>query len=160
MKNKILAIIVVLVSIAGLNASAQFKLGGSLAYATDINGLGLTVNGTYKFNDQWEAAPSFTYFFKKDFITWWSLDANAHYIFNSDSKYAFYGLGGIEILGTSVDFSSLYGGGSTSTTNFGLNVGGGARINFSDKLDGFGELKFVLSNGSYACFNFGVLYAL
>jgi hypothetical protein len=162
MKNKFLALVVVLVSFIGLNANAQFKVGGGLAYATDINGLGFSLNGTYAFTDQIEAAPSFTYYFKKDYVSWWSIDLAGHYNFISDDSKALYGLAGLEILGVKVEIPSFggYGGGSASDSKIGLVLGGGGRMSLTDKLAGFGELKLGIVDGSYIGFNFGVLYSL
>lgn len=166
MKNKLFLIAVVLLSLVGYSANAQIKVGGSLAYATEINGPGITVNGLYQINDQWEVAPSFTYFFKKDYVSWWSIDANAHYVFKNDDKIALYGLAGLELLGVKVDVPSYsfggytVGGGSASDSKFGLNIGAGGRLGFTDKICGFGEVKYSIVDNGYLCFNVGVLFSL
>lgn len=162
MKSKLFFLAVVLFSFAGLKSQAQFKLGGGLAYATELNGIGISANGVYGFTDKWEGAATFTYYFKKDLLTWWSLDAAAHYVFMSDDKSALYALGGLEILGAKFDnpFSEYLGGGSTSDTNFGIILGAGGRLNFTDKLAGFGELKIGIQNSTYVGLNAGVLFSL
>jgi hypothetical protein len=156
MKKKILTIAVILVSFAGMNAKAQLKLGGSLAYATDYERFGIAIHGLYQFNDQWEAAPSFTYYFKKDYTSLWSLDLAGHYVFKSDDKKAFYALGGLEILGAKYSYSGY----SDSSTDIGIVIGAGARINFDEKLSGFGDLKIGIQDNTYLGLNFGVLYSL
>lgn len=167
MKSKLLLLVIVLISFAGLKSQAQFKLGGGLAYATELNGIGLSANGVYSFTDKWEGAATFTYYFKKDYVSWWSLDATAHYVFVSSDKSAFYALGGLEILGTKVDIPEIdlggwgsYGGGSASSTDFGIVLGAGGRLNFSDKMAGFGELKLGIQSSTYIGFNAGLLFSL
>ncbi len=164
MKSKLFFLAIALISLAGLKSNAQLKLGAGLAYATELNGIGISANGVYGFNEKWEGAATFTYYFKKDYVSWWSLDATAHYVFMSNDKSAVYALGGLEILGTKVDMPD-YGGlfgfdDSYSYTDFGLVLGAGGRLNFSDKMAGFGELKIGIQSSTYIGLNAGLLFSL
>lgn len=156
MKSKLFVVIVLLIAMTGLKSNAQFKLGGGLAFASQSIGLGISANGTYAFNDKWEAAPSFTFYFGEEYTSFWSLDLVGHYVFSSDSKKAFYALGGLEVLGVSLD----YGGGSASNSDFGVVIGAGGRLNLNDKLEGFGDVKLGIVSGTYIGFNVGILYSL
>jgi hypothetical protein len=170
MKNKVLVITIVFFSLLNLKVNAQIKIGGSLGYATEIKNIGLTLHGNYAINDQWEAAPSFSYYFKKDYTSYWSIDLAGHYVFNTMDKYSFYGLGGFEILGVKVKIpassETLYGV-TVSTpeytgtdSQFGIVLGGGARMSINDKLSGFAELKLGILDDTYIGLNFGILYSL
>jgi hypothetical protein len=167
MKSKLLLLVIVLISFAGLKSQAQFKLGAGLAYATELNGIGISANGVYGFTDKWEGAATFTYYFKKDFVSWWSFDAAAHYVFVSNDKSSVYALGGLELLGTKVEIPGYdlgwlgsTGGGTVSDTNFGIVLGAGGRLNFSDKMAGFGELKLGIQSSTYIGLNAGLLFSL
>jgi hypothetical protein len=166
MKSKLFILSIVLISFAGLKSQAQLKLGAGLAYATQLNGIGISANGVYGFNEKWEGAGTFTYYFKHNLVSWWSLGAAAHYVFMSSDKSALYGIGGLEIVGWKVDAPDFgiyipgYSGSTTSGTDFGLILGAGGRLNFSDKMAGFGELKIGIKSGTYIGLNAGLLFSL
>ncbi len=156
MKSKLFFLAVVLFSFAGLKSQAQFKLGGGLAFGSNHLNLGISANGLYSFNEKWEAAPSFTYYFAEEYTSGWSLDLAGHYVFSADDQKAFYALGGLEVLGYSVDA----GGWSSSGSDFGVILGAGGRLELNDKLTGFGEAKLGIVNDTYIGFNVGVLFSL
>ena len=68
-------------------AKAQISAGGGIVYGTDINNIGISLNGNYEINEKWSAAPSFTYFLKKDYVTWSALDLDANYQLTEIEKF-------------------------------------------------------------------------
>lgn len=97
-------------------------------------GIGINARVEYSLNEKFAIAPNFTYWFSGDILKVWQLNADVHYTFSGDEALSFYGLGGLNITGVSID--SDYGGGSN--TEIGLNLGAGAKLN--QKF--FGEVKF------------------
>jgi hypothetical protein len=142
------------------NTQAQnITAGGGLVYATDINNFGISLNGTYKYNDKIEIAPVFTYFFEKDYVSWKELFVDAHYKFMKKEGFDIYAIAGLGITIVTINWpDSWFGPGqSTSDSNFGLNIGAGAKKNFG-AFDAFAEAKYNLSSSSHFSINAGVLY--
>lgn len=144
----------------------NFLAGIGVAYGSDISSIGFSAKGVYLINDQWEAGASFTYFLPKTTLgfdlNWYSFDVDAHYVFSSENKTTFYGLGGINVLMVSTP-SYSFGGYSTpsgSDTNFGLNLGAGTRYGLSDSLSLVGEAKYTIASGGYFQIGAGILFAL
>jgi len=75
----------------------KFLIGAGLNYATDISNIGLSVDGTYLINEDWEAAAGFTYFFEKNYVNWSMLDFDGHYVFHNNNGLIAYGLAGLNV---------------------------------------------------------------
>ncbi len=147
MKKLFFVVLVVMVSMV---SSAQFKVGGGLAIGTKAGfdegghklGIGIDVKGDYAFNETWSLSPDFILFFPgspEGFdVTFWQLNANAHYNFHEADGFNFYGLAGLNYSQVKVDWdmgeSGTWG---SSDGEVGLNLGAGA--NYSQF---FGELKY------------------
>ena len=122
---------------------AQTTIGGGIAYGTEIENVGILINGQYFIMDQLAISPDFTYYFPKkitdDFsFKWYEINANANYYFNPEATTKFYGLGGINFSIVTVPSFNLAGFGSTdnaSSSNIGLNLGGGVDFVLEGKLD-------------------------
>lgn len=125
----------------------NIKLGVGLAFGSGVgsgsldNDLGLRVDGYYPVDPQIRVGGDFTFYFPKseggvDF-TVWELNFNGNYIFLEEDGLTLYGLAGINITGLSASFD----GDSSSDTEIGLNLGGGAEYPL-DFADLFGEIKF------------------
>src|SRR5690606_41039103 len=101
-------------------------------------------NAEFGILEKLSVSPSFAYYFTEntDFakMSFWELNANAHYYFTSEGPLAFYGLAGLNYTHTSVSFDfgdiGLGGMGSASGGDgkIGLNVGGGANFNIGSKV--------------------------
>jgi len=173
MKNKALLVLVIL--IAGLSFSTQaqtMKVGGGFVYGSEIENVGINVNGQYFLNDQWAIAPGFNYFFPKNFAgdldyRWFEFNANGHYYFNvSSDAIEPYALGGLNFAFISVDYYTGFSGfgvgevESETTTEVGLNLGGGINFNIGSNLQPFGELRLVVSEADQIVIGGGVRYIL
>ena len=108
MKNLFRTIFAIVAFCIITESSAQISVGPGIAYGTDIDNIGFSLNGKYEFNNQWAAAPSFTYFLKKDYVTWSSLDLNINYqITNIENIGELYGIGGLSITFWGIDGKEL-----------------------------------------------------
>ena len=144
------AIVIIAALTFSISAGAQEKgdmaAGGNfvLGAGDSHTNFGLGAKFQYNVITPLRLEGSFTYFFKKNFISMWDVSVNAHYLFHVADKITVYPLLGIGILGTKVDFGDeIYGfGGSASASNFGANLGGGIDYRLTDKLILNSELKY------------------
>nr|WP_319397521.1 hypothetical protein [uncultured Carboxylicivirga sp.] len=177
--------------VLGLTAKAQdskFMLGAGLDYATEIDNLGIHLKGLYLINDAWEADAGYTYYFKKNYTNWSSLDFNGHYVFTSSDKGVLYALAGLNVtfykmeLGDLMgdytsgyddyyndyygdEYSDLIGGMASLTSDMeskgsevGVNIGLGGRMGLSDNLFLSGEIKYTLGGADYLNIGAGLMY--
>ena len=158
MKKVVLMALFALVSVV---ASAQ-SVGVHLAYGTDIERLGLGVKGRYTFTDNMRGEASFNYFFKSNNVTFWDLNANAHYLFALNDKLTLYPLAGLSYLHASGSYEVYapqrikY---SESSGHLGFNLGGGVDYALSENWSLNAELKLQLvKNSTQGVLNVGVVY--
>jgi len=159
-----------------IGISAQFKLGGKLAYGTKIESLGIGAKAIYPINDKLTASGELNYFFRNtasspfmgssidietstNLVT---LNTDLHYNLLA-SSFDFYALGGLNFSIVSTKSSSSVN--SLSSTPFnqtfiGLNVGIGGSIPINRDLDLFSELKYIASDFNQLLFSAGVLYSI
>lgn len=163
--KKLLAIIFAAALVMGTssftnNAYAQteegdFKIGAGLTFGSGVgfasldNDLGIRLDGYYSFTPEIRGGGDFTFYLPKSEgdvdVTVWELNFNGNYIFHDEEGLLVYALGGINITGISIDTpSTTIGGqtfgGSSSDSEFGLNLGGGIEYAL-DFADLFGEIK-------------------
>jgi opacity protein-like surface antigen len=147
------AFVAILLTGAYNQAQAQFKIGPGVGFATDISSLSISANASYDINEKWAASGAFTYFLEKDNVKWSALDFNANYnITEIENVGALYGIGGINITMVKVDIpglDDLLGSSSTSSSDFGINLGAGLNLELSDKITLAPELCYTIVNGGY-----------
>src|SRR5690554_5654464 len=167
MKKITTILFVTLLSTMAYNsAEAQFRtVGVGLMYGTEIEKIGLRVDGVYQINEEFRATADLGLFLpeKESFgnaevkSSMWELNANGNYIFFADADQGMlaYALAGLNFttLKTSVDGFGPQIDGSDSNTEVGLNIGAGMEYNL-DFANLFGEIKYVL--GDYDQLNIGV----
>ena len=150
------------VSVAGyaqekgsMAAGANLNLG--FAYDGDYNNVGIGFKYQYSVTDQIRIEPEFTYFFKKDYVSMWDLMVNAHYIFKvADNKVNLYPIVGLGVLGT----KASYYGYSSSDTDLGVNLSGGAEYRLTPNIIVGAELKYQLaSDWDHLGLQVGVTYS-
>jgi len=155
-------------------ASAQMSVGAGMVYGTEINNIGFSLNGKYEFNELWAAAPSFTYFLKKDYMTFSSLDFNANYqITDIDNLGGLYGIGGLGLTFWGFDFGGDTSGDefgeygdfmaeslNVNTSDFGVNLGLGLNIATSEKMAISPEIMYTFGGGNYLRFGVKVMFGL
>lgn len=136
------------------------KLGVGLAYGSGVgfgsldNDLGIRVDGYYGLTNDIRLGADFTFYLPKSEsgvdLTVWELGLNGNYLFVNESDLIVYALAGINITGVSMDF----GNGSSSSSEMGLNLGGGVEYDL-DFADLFGELKLAGLGGDADQFTIG-----
>ena len=159
--TSVFALLILMAFSASTINAQKFQLGAGFVYGTNIESAGISLNGDYTFNPKLSIAPSFTYFFSSDPISWTALNVDGHYKFIVKDGMSVYGIAGINLTFTTVtfDFGAFGGEISESSSNFGVNLGAGATKKVSDKINLFGELKYTISSGSYLTINAGAMYA-
>ncbi|WP_246296737.1 outer membrane protein [Winogradskyella vidalii] len=147
------------------NAQDETKLGGYLAYGTEIENIGIGVNAEFPIAEQLTIAPSFTYFLPKDEygvkVSWFEVNANANYYFVEASGVSVYGLGGLNYSSVKVSYDDTFGFGgdySASDGRFGLNLGAGANFEIGSSILPFAELKYVIIDGGQLVIAAGVKF--
>ena len=177
MKNlKFLSLYIIVFPLSvSLPLNAQFtKVGGGLVFGTGYKyhhvhtgNPGINLTGIYEINQPFHLSPGLSYFIpnKEPFFedtrttTLWMLDLDAHYVFNYLDNFEFYGLGGLNILW----LRSNYKGDSPeiypdySDNTLGLNIGVGTYMKFSEQMDFFGELKYIVGKYDQLVVTIGVL---
>jgi len=159
MRKNVFTILTLLITIV---TYSQTKVGANIVYGSESD-FGLGVKASFDVSEKFKVSPSVSYFFTESVpevsTTMMSFDADAHYFFELKEKLSVYPLAGINVFYTSVSssFNSVY---SASSTDFGINLGGGLNYKVSDKLTGFSEIKAMLNNGNQIVFSAGVMYSL
>ena len=176
MKRIFLALIVMLASISSF---AQVKgdkaVGVNLSYGTEISSIGIGVKGQYNITDVIRGEASFGYFLEKDGMKMWDINVNAHYLFPVAEKIKVYPLVGFTYSnwrgGWSIDDEETREwmkelgaeddelGETSNMGRFGVNLGGGASYDLTDKLSLNFELKYqLISDFNQAVFSIGAAY--
>ncbi|MGJ8591155.1 MAG: outer membrane protein [Aquaticitalea sp.] len=153
-------------SLFSLNAQENSRIGGYLAYGSEIKNIGFGLNAEFPVMERLTIAPSFTFFLPKeesDLIktTIFELNGNANYYFLQDDSFGFYGLAGLNYTSVKVKVEDLgFGFGETSASEgkIGFNIGTGANFNLGKNWTPFAELKYVLSDFDQLVFMAGVKF--
>ena len=144
-KMAIVAIAAVSMSMATqAQQKGDMAAGGSLVIGTGDSYTNVGISGKFQYNviDQLRLEGSLTFFLKKDYISFWDISANGHYLFPVTNQITVYPLAGLGIFGTKVD----YGLGSVTGSDVCFNIGGGIDIKLTDQLFFNGELKYKIVN--------------
>lgn len=143
------ALLVSFGSIFVSSAQIDTRIGGGLAYGSEIENIGIGVNGEFGIMDKLSISPSFIFYLPKEEgpvnVSWWEVNGNANYYFIQKEDFSVYGLAGINYTHVKVDYSgsSIYDFEATEG-RIGLNIGGGATYDFGSKIIPFAELKYVV----------------
>ena len=135
-----------------LGLKAQISIGGGLVYGTEIENIGISINGLYEINESWRAAPTFTYFLKKNYVNWSVLDLDAHYNFTEIENLGnLYALGGLSLTFWNWDNDFNWGipGLDLNGTEFGINLGVGLYKKINEGLILTPELRYTLGDADY-----------
>ncbi len=151
-------LLVLCVALLSIGASAQDKgdmaVGANFSYGTDISNPAIGVKAQYYILDRFRAEAAANYWFKKNDVTFFDINVNAHYLFNLNSTTYLYPLIGVSYLGYS---SSVLSNGG----NFGGNVGAGIQYNLSSKIAIGAEMKYqFVKDYGQVVFSVGATYNL
>ena len=78
MKKHILVALCALFSMGTLAQTGEKAVGLNVSYGTEIKNIGIGVKGQYNFTDVIRGEASFDYFLKKDGLSMWDVNLNAH----------------------------------------------------------------------------------
>ena len=171
MKKVIILSVVVLFSMSYVKAQ-QITLGGGLAYGTDIEKAGITLNGQYFFTEKFAAAPSFIFYFPekntysgpgysyKAKASLWEFNADVNYYFYGNDKVKFFGEGGLNISTAKAKVENGNQTQKSSNTEAGINLGVGADFKAGEKIIPFVSMKYTVSDYDQLVIRGGIRFLL
>lgn len=166
MKNLLKVFLVLTVLFTFSEAKAQMSAGAGIVYGTNINNVGFSVNGEYEFNEKWSAAPAFTYFLKKDYVNWSTLDLDANYQLSEiENIGGLYAIGGLNMTFYKIKYEADYGdygnfSESLTGSELGVNLGFGLTVPAGDNLAIAPEIKYTLGGANYLRIGVKVMFGL
>ena len=167
LKSTFLGVIVSLGFAFSTQAQENTRIGGFLAYGTEIENIGIGANAEFPIMENLTISPSFIYYLPKEeygmTMNWFEVNANANYYFVSQDNMSVYALGGLNYSSVKVSFDDDYGilgNYSESDGRFGLNLGGGINFKIGGNITPFAELKYVIIDGGQLVAGAGVKFNL
>lgn len=169
MKKLFLTLCVALFSVGAFaQEKGEMAVGGSLNFNTDASMFGIGARYQYFIIDNLRADGEFTYYFKKNGASMFTVLASANYLIPIADKFAVYPIAGLGFAHTSVskDFdwddgdSSIHGSISGSSSDFIGQFGAGAQYFFTDKLGVNFDAKYQFGSGGAFVLAAGVIYKL
>ncbi|HWO89642.1 MAG TPA: hypothetical protein VNL98_10890 [Gemmatimonadales bacterium] len=143
-------------------AARPFNIGGQVSFGGDSD-LGIGVRYENQLNSLMPSMPtlravgSFDFFFPGQGVDWLEFNIGAVYGFSGMSGGAItpYAGGGLNIARVSVDLGTL---GSSSNTEVGLNLIGGARFRAMGSMTPYAEVRLELGGGEQFVITGGLLF--
>jgi outer membrane protein X len=139
MKKLMMIAMMVLASTAMFAQKGATYVGIQANYGLhkDYKNFGVGAKAQYEFLENVRAEASFNYFFKKDCVSMWDINLNAHYVFRVGSV-GIYPLAGICVLGAKPEHGD-------TETKLGFNAGAGVEFPLSEtiKLNVEGKYQYV-----------------
>lgn len=144
--------LLLLLALVALPLSAQQFQFKSVDVKLDLRGeTGVGAGVTVGIGEQFEVAPSASFYFPDDYDQMYQIDLNVHYLLSRiPGVYEVYPLVGVGMFHTSYDvddvFLGLFNNGSHKESNndFLVNLGGGARYHINSHFAVFLEEKYQL----------------
>lgn len=134
-------------------ASYAQRIGGFLGYGSEVEELGLGVNGEFGLNSKLSISPSFMFWFVEN-ANVWELNVNANYYFSKFSAAELYGIGGLNL------FNYKHEDADDGDSEVGVNLGIGFNFNVGKNWEPFTEAKFVLGDADQLALLFGIKFKL
>lgn len=142
---------------AFISAHAQTKIGGKIAYGSEIESFGIGAKATFALDSKFSISPEIVYFTENDNVSLFELNADLHYrLDNNWSGFKPYLIGGFNYVDLDVDnrFNE------SSDSEAGINLGLGAEYPLSSDFSFITEIKYVLSDFDQLVIGIGFLYRL
>jgi outer membrane immunogenic protein len=155
--------VLMVISLACYGGSyAQTRVGGILAYGSEVDQWGLGINAEFFLNDRMSIQPNILLYFPEKRnnarYTFWELNGDFHYYFYDEQGISVYGLGGLNLLaGKRKSDSDFFDGEDDTATELGLNLGLGANFTVGNVLP-FAELKYVVGDAQQAVISLGIKF--
>lgn len=160
--KKILTLLVCLCACAATMQAqkGQSSLGVGLTYGNEAK-VGLGVQYRYSFTDNWRIEPSFNYYFKHDYVSFWDLGANVHYLFPVAEQVDIYPLAGLCYFNGKAHLSD-WGKGwhNVNSGELAARIGAGADFKIATNITIDVEAKYlIVENASQLMVSAGVNFA-
>ncbi|MDP2061444.1 MAG: outer membrane beta-barrel protein [Flavobacteriaceae bacterium] len=142
---------------AFISTHAQTKIGGKIAYGSEIESFGIGAKATFALDSKFSISPEIVYFTENDNVSVFELNADLHYrLDNNWSGFKPYLIGGFNYVDLDVDnrFNE------SSDSEAGINLGFGAEYPLSSDFSFITEIKYVLSDFDQLVIGIGFLYRL
>ncbi|HPE43012.1 MAG TPA: hypothetical protein PKV88_02935 [Bacteroidales bacterium] len=165
MKNLIKSLILAVVLFAAAQLQAQVSAGAGVVFGSDINNIGFSLNGKYSFNESWAAAPSFTFFLKKDYVSWSVLDLDVNYQLTAiENLGGLYAIGGLNMTFWKISYDDVYddiwgGAWDANGSDIGFNLGLGLDVPLSEKVVLAPEVRYTLGGANFFRAGVKLMYA-
>ena len=165
LKSTVLGIAISVAFVFSTQAQEETRIGGFLAYGTEIESIGIGANAEFPIIENLTIAPSLIYYFPRSEsgfkMNWFEVNANANYYFLDQDMMSIYALGGLNYSSVKVSYDQTWiGSYSASDSRFGLNLGGGINFKLAGKIIPFAELKYVIIDGGQLVAAAGVKFNL
>ncbi|SMO68560.1 outer membrane protein [Fodinibius sediminis] len=139
--------------------SSPLSIGGGIKYGSEVEAIGIQAGAQYAFTPEISGHADFSIFFPENY-DWWALNINGHYNFLADEDMKVYGLAGLNYATLNISYDlGEFGSGSVSSSELGLNLGGGAEFGM-DFANIFTELKYVLGNADQLALSAGLRFGI
>ncbi len=182
--KKLIICLLVFITGTGISIAQLTKVGGALSYNTGYyfnqeeykdhktGNPVLSATGIYEISLPIHLKPSINVYIprinkyedygtEKRIVSAFSLDVDAHYVFNYLDRFELYGLAGLNVLYVRMKYKYEYEEfsevSSSGNNALGLNLGAGTYIKLKDELDMFVELKAILGKQIQGVLTAGVL---
>lgn len=146
--KKVLFIAICLLTANFAVAQEDTRIGGYLAYGTEIESLGIGATAEFPIATNLTIAPSLTYFFPREEngvdFDWFEVNGNVNYYFLDEDGVGVYGIGGLNYSSVKVSGDTGFGTISVSDGRFGLNLGAGANFKIGGSIIPFAEVRYVI----------------
>ena len=145
--KKILVFLVAVIACCTVSQAQQGQsaVGVYLNYGNETN-VGLGLKYRYSFNDNWRIEPAFDYYFKHDYVSFWDLGANVHYVFHPTEVVHIYPLAGLHYANATAHMKDVALGDNVSDGKFGINLGAGVDFKVAAALTVGIEAKYQIVN--------------
>ena len=153
MKKLFLTLCVALFSVGAFaQEKGEMAVGGSLNFNTKASMFGIGARYQYFIIDNLRGDGEFTYYFKKDGVSMFTILASANYLFNVADKVNVYPIAGLGMAHSSAgDFG-------VSSTDFIGQFGAGGQYDFTDKVAGNFDAKVQFGHGTAFVLAAGIIY--
>ena len=165
LKSTVIGVVVSLGVAFSAQAQEETRIGGFIAYGTEIENIGIGANAEFPIIENMTIAPSLIYYFPKEEygvkVNWFEVNANANYYLVNQDIMDVYALGGLNYSSVKVSYNDVWlGSYSGSDGRFGLNIGGGINFKIGGKIIPFAELKYVIIDGGQVVAGAGAKFNL
>lgn len=148
-----------------LGVSAQVwgdkAIAANFSYGFEVETIALGLKAQYNFTNQIRAEAAFNYWPENDEVSYWDVQANAHYLFKVSPRLKAYPLTGIGYMGYKSHYGishTIVGVKSVSSSTGGdifFNAGGGIQYHLTREFVVYAEAKYMCKDEGQLCLSAG-----